>query len=84
MCWVYFDFYLFDYNFVIECQGDYWHGNKEYFKELNDIQLKNIERDKNKIEYLRKNNIKSLFLWENEIYRFKKSLDKIILEKLYD
>ena len=77
-----FDFYLSDYNFVIECQGDYWHGNKEYFKELNEIQIKNIERDKNKIEYLDKNNIKSLFLWENEIYRFKQTLDKIILAKI--
>jgi G:T-mismatch repair DNA endonuclease (very short patch repair protein) len=77
-----FDFYLLDYNFVIECQGDYWHGNKEYFKDLNEMQLKNIERDKNKIEYLEKNNIKSLFLWENEIYRFKTNLDKIILDKV--
>lgn len=77
-----FDFYLLDYNFVIECQGDYWHGNKEYFKVLNKIQLKNIERDKNKIEYLEKNNIKSLYLWENEIYRFRTNLDKIILDKV--
>jgi G:T-mismatch repair DNA endonuclease (very short patch repair protein) len=46
------------------------------------MQLKNIERDKNKIEYLEKNNIKSLFLWENEIYRFKTNLDKIILDKV--
>ncbi len=77
-----FDFYLLDYNFVIECQGDYWHGNKEYFKELNEIQLKNIERDKNKIEYLKKNKIKSLYLWENEIYKSKNFLDKIILDKI--
>ena len=77
-----FDFYLSDYNFVIECQGDYWHGNKEYFKDLNEIQIKNIERDKNKVEYLEKNNIKSLFLWENEIYRFKENLEQIILNKI--
>ena len=67
---------------MIECQGDYWHGNKEYFNELNEIQLKNTERDRNKIEYLEKNNIKSLYLWENEIYRFKSNLDKIILDKI--
>jgi len=77
-----FDFYLMDYNFVIECQGDYWHGNKEYFKNLNEIQLKNIERDKKKTEYLQKNEMKSLYLWENEIYRFKNNLDKIILDKI--
>lgn len=77
-----FDFYLIDYNFVIECQGDYWHGNTIYFKDLNHIQLKNIERDKIKKKYLIENNIKSLFIWENEIHRNKNILDKIILEKL--
>ena len=46
------------------------------------LQLKNIERDKNKIEYLKKNKIKSLFLWENEIYEFKSNLDIIILNKI--
>ena len=45
-----FDFYLIDYNFVIECQGDYWHGNPDYFTILNDIQLKNVVRDKIKKE----------------------------------
>lgn len=79
-----FDFYLIDYNFVIECQGDYWHGNTEYFSNLNEIQLKNIERDKNKVDYLEKNNIKSLYLWENEIYRFRENLDKIITDKIND
>jgi G:T-mismatch repair DNA endonuclease (very short patch repair protein) len=77
-----FDFYLTDFNFVIECQGDYWHGNPEYFNELNEIQLKNLERDKRKINYLQENNIKSLYLWENEIYKFKTNLDKIILDKI--
>lgn len=77
-----FDFYLTDFNFVIECQGDYWHGNPEYFSEFNEIQLKNLERDKRKIDYLQENNIKSLYLWENEIYRFKTNLDKIILDKI--
>jgi G:T-mismatch repair DNA endonuclease (very short patch repair protein) len=75
-----FDFYLTDYNFVIECQGDYWHGNPIFFKELNDIQLNNIERDKKKLKYLKDNKIESLFLWENEIYKNKELLDNIILD----
>lgn len=73
-----FDFYLIDYNFVIECQGDYWHGNSSYFEKLNEIQISNIERDKRKVEYLENNQIKSLFLWENEIYKHKKELKTII------
>jgi len=58
------------------------HGNTIYFKILNNIQIKNVIRDKNKKEYLNKNNINSLFLWENEIYKNKGILEKIILEKL--
>ena len=54
----------------------------EYFKIFNDIQLKNIERDKTKIKYLEDNNIRSLFLWENEIHRNKNILDNIILDKI--
>lgn len=77
-----FDFYLIDYNFVIECQGDYWHGNPDLFKTLNDIQLKNIERDKNKKRYLEESKINSLFLWENEIYRYKE--EEIITNKIND
>jgi G:T-mismatch repair DNA endonuclease (very short patch repair protein) len=60
----------------------YWHGNNEYFENLNEVQLKNIERDKNKKKYLEDNKIKSLFLWENEIYKFKENLEEIILNKL--
>lgn len=77
-----FDFYLPDYNFVIECQGDYWHGNPKYYVILNEIQLKNIERDENKIRYLEENEIKSLFLWENEIYRNKENLEDLILKNI--
>lgn len=77
-----FDFYLTDYNFVIECQGDYWHGNSEFFKNLNQIQIANIERDKIKIEYLKSSNIKSFFIWENEIYKNQNNLEEIIWEQL--
>jgi very-short-patch-repair endonuclease len=27
------DFYLSDYNLIIECDGDYWHANPETYKE---------------------------------------------------
>jgi len=77
-----FDFFIPQFNFVIECQGDYWHGNTEFFNELNEVQLKNVKRDKVKISYLNENEIKFLFLWENEIHKDKKILDKIIWEKL--
>lgn len=78
-----FDFYLPDYNFVIECQGDYWHGNPIFYSVLNKIQSDNQIRDFNKIDYLKRNNISSLFLWENEIYMNIDILEKIIYD-IYD
>ena len=74
------DFYIEKYNLVIECQGDYWHGNPEKFKTLNNVQLKNIERDKNKKIYLNDNNINFLFIWETDINKGNEALKKIILD----
>ena len=60
--------------------GDYWHGNPEKFKTLNNVQLKNIERDKNKKIYLNDNNINFLFIWETDINKGNEALKKIILD----
>lgn len=69
------DFYLPDYNCVLEIYGDYWHGNPEFYgdgeglKPLNDMQKKNKNKDmrrykilKNKLEY------NFYYIWENDIY----------------
>lgn len=79
------DFYLPKNNLVIECDGDYWHGNPEFFKEsdLNHIQLKNIDRDKRKNEMLFNKNIKIIRFWEHDIkYRFDKIKESICVEQL--
>lgn len=67
--WV-FDFYLPEFNTIIECQGDYWHANPLLFEDskLNEIQLKNIDRDKRKKLFIEENQINSIFLWECEIH----------------
>ena len=64
-----FDFYFPKLNLVIECQGDYYHANPRKYNEdnLNSTQKANIKRDIRKKEYLIKNNIKSLFIWEYDI-----------------
>lgn len=66
--WV-FDFYLPKYNLVIECQGDYWHGNPSKYNSLNlnHIQKRNIDRDIRKIKYLKSCGIFYLFIWEYDI-----------------
>ena len=70
-----FDFMLWDYNTVIEVNGDYWHANPIIYKEDDyvtklgkRILAKDVwEYDKNKHEIILNNKINLVILWENEI-----------------
>lgn len=81
-----FDFYLPDYNCIIECQGDYWHANPEIYEKskYTEQQKNNVERDKRKKEYIYKNKFESIFLWENYIHKHKNKLDVILLKILHN
>jgi len=77
-----FDFFLKDFNLVIECQGDYWHANPMKYSEknINNIQKRNIKRDHKKINYLLDKKISCLFFWE---YDIKHKIDEI-KRKIYE
>lgn len=79
-----FDFYLPDIKYIIECQGDYWHANpiKYKDKELSKTQLSNIERDKRKMDFINSNDFNYIYLWENYILKYKKTLKNIINDDL--
>lgn len=65
------DNFLNDYNLIIEVNGDFWHSNPiKYpnYKELANVQLKRIPKDKAKRTYLRNKGIEILYLWESDIY----------------
>lgn len=78
------DFYLSDYNLVIECDGDYWHGNPNFYKldELNNIQLKNKDRDTRKNNMLISNSISFLRFWEYDIHNNFDDVKNTILKKI--
>lgn len=62
------DNYLFDDNLIIEVMGDYWHANPLRFNQLNDMQKRNIGRDKAKHTFLLNHyGINVLYLWESDI-----------------
>ena len=64
------DNYLNEYNLIIEIMGDYWHSNPLKFTQLNDLQVKNITRDKAKHTFIQKYyGINILYLWENDILK---------------
>ena len=70
-----FDFYLPQYNTLIECQGEQhkrWIKGWQTKKDFEDLQI----HDKRKKEYCKKNNIKLIEVWHYEIDKIEKILIK--------
>ena len=62
------DNYLTENNLVIENMGKYWHCTPWDNNNINEMQYKNIQRDKAKRTYLKNQfNINILYLWEDDI-----------------
>lgn len=62
------DFYLPQFNLVIECLGGYWHCDPRFYPEpKNKTQRKNIEKDKRALEICKKEEHNILLLWEHDI-----------------
>ncbi len=62
-----YDFYLPDFNLIVECNGDYWHGNPNKFTHLSEEQTRGQERDKVKTELAHKHGYSLYFIWETEV-----------------
>lgn len=62
--------FVVDNKYIIEVEGDYWHGNPRLFdeKDLNYVQKDRVWRDKNKFEYALNNNYNIIEIWEMDIY----------------
>ena len=54
---------------IIECDGDYWHGNPDikYFKNLTENQIKQKELDYSRTKELIAKGFRVIRIWENEI-----------------
>ena len=70
-----FDFGCKNSRILIEVDGDYWHGNPEFFTEegldgkrkLNEIQKQKIQSDREKDYWASTHNFKLIRLWETEV-----------------
>lgn len=80
----YYDFYLPEYNILIECDGDYWHADpKKYKKEdLNAIQKRNIRVDEQKNKYALMYGYVLLRFWEKDVYKNKKKVISILEKRI--
>jgi len=71
-------------NIIIECDGDYWHGNTNNpkFKILNDSQIKQRKKDLIRDIELRERGYIVIRLWERDIRKMNLSKFKEILDNL--
>ena len=67
------DFFISELNLIIEVFGDYYHANPEKYgegkKPLNEMQIKKVESDKNKLNDYYNNGYNVVVLWEKDIYK---------------
>jgi len=78
---VFYDFILWDYNLLLEVDGDYWHANPKIYSSMNEAQRKNVNNDKYKEKLAKDRGFLIFRAWESEIpERFKKL--KILLKSL--
>jgi very-short-patch-repair endonuclease len=62
-----FDYYIPSTNTICEVDGDYWHGNKEKYDTLNEMQKRNIKNDKRKSIIARGLGYNLFRVWESEL-----------------
>lgn len=65
-CHKQFDFGNKEHKILLEAQGDYWHGNPNIYKELNEIQKRNVNKDVEKAKIAEKHGFKIFYIWEKE------------------
>ena len=73
-----YDFYLPDYNLLIECQGEQHERFVKGFHETKKDFEKQLEHDKRKKQYAKEHNINLLEIWYYDI----DNIEDILLEKL--
>lgn len=80
------DIFIPSMNLVIECDGDYFHGNIDNprFLVLNKIQLEQIEEDKIRTIEMKEKGYKVLRLWECKIRKMNLDEFREILDKQKD
>lgn len=76
-----FDFILFDYNLLIEIQGDYFHcnPNTRHKEAKSSVQIKNVNRDVRKKNFiLNENKYNFEEIWEFDLINNKEKIEKWI------
>ena len=76
----FYDFYIPEYNMIIEVDGDFWHCNPDRFPiPQYESQKKNLIRDKEKNKWAVNNGYKIIRIWENDIKNNIQQVKQILL-----
>jgi very-short-patch-repair endonuclease len=67
-------------NVLVEVDGDYWHGNPKIYSKLNEIQLKQKERDIKNEQLAKENGFIVLRFWESDILNNKNIIVKELMK----
>ena len=78
----YYDFYLPDYNVIIECDGDYYHSLGLMYEQMSPMQKKNKRVDEQKNKWAREHKIPLIRIWEHDINKNPKSVMEFLKEEL--
>jgi len=78
----FYDFYLPDYNIIVEVDGDFWHcnPNSKHNTPKYETQKYNLVKDAIKSQWALDNGYKLLRFWENDINNNIKQVKQILLE----
>jgi len=74
------DFHFLNTNVLVEVDGDYWHGNPKIYSKLNEIQLKQKERDIKNEQLAKENGFIVLRFWESDILNNKNIIVKELMK----
>ena len=80
----FFDYYLPDYNLIIEIDGGYYHSDPRLYeeKDLNRMQKRNKKVDEYKNKWALMHGIPILRIWEKDIREDPKGVMKMLKERL--
>lgn len=78
----YYDFFLPDYNVLIECDGDYYHGYGVAYEEMSPMQKRNRRVDEIKNAWAGEHGIVLIRIWEHDINEHPGKVMRFLRERL--
>lgn len=77
-----FDFLIENTKILVEIDGDYWHGNENIFKPLNEHQKETKKKDKIKEQFAIDNKYKVIRFWGSELKESKNKIKNKLINLL--